>query len=459
VFKLNISQNYQRAKLKGKSFKGQDLTGVDFSYSDIRGADFTDAILRNTNFSRVKAGLQRRWVVILVTLVLLLSAISGLLCTIGGSLLGFILLNSSRENVYIGITSSIVLFVYFLLTVRRGVAAASGFLLMTMISAAIGAVLWAGIVAVAWTGIAASTGAMELAEIVAAIVTGALAVVVVAVGLVVIAGAIAVAGAIGGLFIVIVTVAIAGAACGVVGVAAGRVSIVAGAIGIIIGVLVVLLSASVGWGALFGDKKQSLIRKVAFSLVTKYGTRFYNADLTDADFTQARLKNTNFITANITRTCWFQVHKLHLAAVEKTYLENESLQQLLVTKDLHNKNLDGWNLQGVNLEEANFQDTSLVQAKLSNANLQDADFSRANLVQTELASTDLRGATLTGAYIQDWGVTSETKLDNIKCDYIFMRVPTKDNPNPYRLPANWEEVFQTGEFTRLFSPLSRLSKI
>ena len=54
-----MAQNYRRGKLRGKSFKGQDLTGADFSNSDIRGTDFSGAILTSANFSEAKAGLQQ----------------------------------------------------------------------------------------------------------------------------------------------------------------------------------------------------------------------------------------------------------------------------------------------------------------------------------------------------------------------------------------------------------------
>jgi uncharacterized protein YjbI with pentapeptide repeats len=116
-------------------------------------------------------------------------------------------------------------------------------------------------------------------------------------------------------------------------------------------------------------------------------------------------------------------------------------------------------LQGINLQGANITDASLVAARLNESNLQNADISRANLTKAQLDRTDFRGAILTGAYIGDWGITQETKLDEVKCEYIFMYVPTKDQPNPYRLPANWEETFKDGEFTQFMSSSSKFSKI
>ena len=451
-----MAQNYRRGKLRGKSFKGQDLTGADFSNSDIRGADFSGAILTFANFSEAKAGLQRRWAIALIVFALLLAAISGLLSAVGGSLLGFILVNNHRENIYVVAVSIIVLSMFFITIIHRGLAAACGFLLMTMTCSGLGAIAWAGIVAVAGAGIVPTTGAMQLAQIVSVIVTGTVSVVIVAAGAVVITTAATVAGVVAGLLAVTATVAIAGAIAGAVAVAAATVNFLAGGVALSLGVTVVLLSAYVSCNALFGDEKQSLIRNLAVSLVTKHGTSFQGCDLTDADFTQAKLKNTNFSTASLTRTCWYKAKKLHLSAVKTTYLENLPLRELLISKDLHNKNFNGWNLQGINLQGGNLQDANLIGANLNASNLQDANISRANLVQTQLDKTDLRGATLTGAYIEDWLITSQTKLNQLKCDYVFMRIPTRENPNPYRLPPNWDETFEDGEFAKLFNPLSKI---
>ncbi len=457
-----MASTYRRAKLRGKSFKGQDLTGVDFSGADIRGTDFSDAILRDTNFSHAKAGLQRRWAVSLFLLSLLLSTFSGLLCAIGGSLIGFLLVDPNRpqENVYVAIITLIMVLIFFLVTVRKGVATACVFLGVAVAATVIAAVSWAGIVAVAWTGVATTQGgAMAAAQLVAVVVTGAVGVLAIAFATVVISTVAAVAGTIAGLIAVALTISAAGAVAGTVSVTATSVNIIPGIMAAGVAVLVIMIATWVSSRALFGDIKQSWIKNIALAIATRHGTSFHRADLTDADFTQARLKNTNLNQAILTRTCWFQVKKLHLASVKTTYLENLQLRQLLITKDLHNQIYDGWNLQGVNLQGANLQDASFIGANLRDSNLQDADISRGKLVRAQFDKTNFRGANLTGAYIEDWRITPETNLNDVKCEYIFMRVPTSENPNPFRQPANWEATFAPGEFSQFINPFANLYKI
>ncbi len=453
-----MAQDYRRAKLRGKSFKAKDLEGADFSYSDIRGADFSEANLKGANFSHVKAGLQRRWAIILILFALLLSALSGFLSAIGGSLVGILLLDRNRENLYVGIVSLFVLSIFFLITIYRGVGAAFGFMAVSVTCAGVAAVGWAGIVAVTWAGGTAHAGAMELAQVVAVIVTGAVAVVATILGTVVITATVTLAGAVAGLFAVTSTICTAAVVSGVVTIMAARVNLIAGGVTATIAVAVILLSSYVSCRALFEDEKQYLIRNLALGIASRYGTNFQGCDLTDTDFTRARLKNTNLSKANLTRTCWFEVQKLNVTVVGKSYLTNSKIRPLVIHKDLQNKNFDGWDLQGLNLRGANLIDASLVGTKLNFADLQNADISRANLTRSQVDKTDFRGAILTGAYIENWGITSKTKLEDVNCEYIFMRVPSKDNPNPRRLPANWDEKFQEGEFTRFFSPLSKVSK-
>ena len=68
--------DYSGQNLRGRSFKGQNLEGANFSYADIRGTNFTGANLRGTDFTGAKAGLQKRWALLLVLLSWLLLGIS-----------------------------------------------------------------------------------------------------------------------------------------------------------------------------------------------------------------------------------------------------------------------------------------------------------------------------------------------------------------------------------------------
>ncbi|CDN14619.1 MAG: pentapeptide repeat-containing protein [Richelia sp.] len=457
-----MASKYRRSKFRGKSFQGQDLTGMDFSGADIRGTDFSGAILRDTNFSRAKAGLQRRWAIILFLFSLLLSTFSGLLAAIGGALIGFLWINETRpqENVYVAFASLIVLLIFFAIAIGRGISNACIFLAVAVAATVVAAVGWAGIVAVSWTGITLTqSGAMATAQVVAVVVTGAVGLLAAAFSTVVVTATAAVAGNIAGLIAVAMTISAAGAVGGAVSVMAASVDTIPALAAGGVAILLIMIAAWVSSRALFGDYKQRWINDVAIAVTTKYGTNFYRADLTDADFTQAQLKNTNLNQAIITRTCWFKVKNLHGASVKATYLENLQLRELLITKDLHNQIYDGWNLQGVNLQGANLQDASLISSNLRDSNLQGAELSRAKLVETQLDKTNFGGANLTGAYIQDWGITPETNLNGVQCEYVFMRVPTTENPNPCRQPNNWEKTFSPGEFSRFINPFANLHKI
>ncbi|MEH1839719.1 MAG: pentapeptide repeat-containing protein [Nostoc sp.] len=175
--------------------------------------------------------------------------------------------------------------------------------------------------------------------------------------------------------------------------------------------------------------------------------------MTDADFTFATLKSTDFRDALLTRTCFYQAKMLNRVCAEKTYLQEAQVRHVLVTGQGEDKNFDRQDLCGVNFKGANLVDASFIGADLSGANLQDTNLSRAKLVQAQLNGTDFTGATLTGAYIQDWGITTDTKFDGVRCEYVYMRLPTKQNPDPLRKPDNNKEVFAPGEFGDFIQPI------
>jgi uncharacterized protein YjbI with pentapeptide repeats len=202
-----------------------------------------------------------------------------------------------------------------------------------------------------------------------------------------------------------------------------------------------------------GDEKYSLIRSISIACAAMGGTSFYNAELTDANFTGATLKSTDLRNATLIRTCFYHTKGINLLRPGKTYLHNPKLRQLLTTGQGKEQNFDRQDLRGVNLQKATLTDASFIGADLSEASLQDADLSRAKLVQTQLDATDFKGATLTGAYIEDWGITNDTKFDGVRCEYVYMRLPTTENPEPLRKPDNHQEVFADGEFGDFIKPI------
>ncbi|PSO93929.1 MAG: hypothetical protein BRC46_05410 [Cyanobacteria bacterium QS_6_48_18] len=144
--------------------------------------------------------------------------------------------------------------------------------------------------------------------------------------------------------------AVAGAVVGAVAVAmaivesTGTVALVAAVVGV---------GIYVAWRALAGDEKYAFVRRVALFFAAIGGTSFQGAYLTNADFTQAKLRCTKFLEARLTRTRFGQAEKLNLARVGKTILNNSSVRNLLTTLTTvegKNKYFIGLNLQGANLE-------------------------------------------------------------------------------------------------------------
>lgn len=474
-----MTQDYSGQNLRGRSFKGENLAGANFSHSDIRGASFRNANLTGANLSHSQAGLQRRWAILLVALALFLAALSGAASGLAGIMTsGIVSPPFTREYSVIpaGILS-VSLAIYYTVTVRQGYT--SGLVACAVsISAAVaiigtltGALAGSGVAAltVAWVVVGTLTGAIAFVVVgaVARSETLSAALAFVSTFYWVFAGSVAwyIAGIVAkagigappGKATVAKSVAVAYSKVGAYSIAwafAGsgaeiiaRTVAVAGACG------VAALGVYVGVRSLAADDKFALPRRIGIFLAATGGTNFREANLTDADFSAATLKNTNFNGATLTRTSFSHAKKLDRSRIWDTYLKDAPVRLLVITGNGRDKNFDRLNLQGLNLRGANLDYASFIGANLSEANLQSANLSNAKLVQTQLDNADLTGATLTGAYIEDWGLTIGTKLDGVTCEYIYMRLPTKDDPDACRKPDNKNEVFREGDFADFIAPI------
>ncbi|MEG4249420.1 pentapeptide repeat-containing protein [Microcoleus sp. Pol10D4] len=408
-----MSQDFSRKNLRGRSFKGQDLTGADFSYADIRGADFTNAILRGANFSYAKAGLQHHWAISLVILSFLLATVSGLTSAIASAWIYYVLINVPTA---IGL---ILLAVSFISSIRKALEAA---IWTVPVAAIVG-------VAMAVTGTATLPVAVSIPGAVVLFVSGT------------ILAALAVAGA------VVASAAYAGVATLIVALVVTLVyaGIKAGAVASFF----ILLGGYIGWQASVGEPKFAFIRKIAIAFAATGGTSFRGTDLTDANFTQAILKCTKFIGANLTRTVFYKAKKLLFARVGKSILEPVFIRTLLVTGNGQYKSYVGVNLRGANLIGADLRGANLKGSNISEATFQGANLEMANFAITEAIGTDFSSAQMTGACLESWNINSSTKLDNIDCRFIYLlEYPHPGTDDRERCPSSGE--FAPGEFTKLF---------
>ncbi|NEU81096.1 pentapeptide repeat-containing protein [Nostoc sp. UIC 10630] len=456
-----MALDFSGQNLRGRNFKGrQDLAGANFSYADIRGANFTNANLTGANFSHAKAGLQRRWAILLVFVSCLLSGLSGFVWSLNGYLVSLIFNQSSLHNQIVGWTTLILLIAFFLTTIHQGVGTLAGAVAFVIAGAvvfatAVGtAVVLVGVSGEGISGSVAGSGAgaLALAFAVAGSVVGsgalAGAFAIAKTGAALFAGSFAIAGT-GAVFLAIfgVLTFLGGADFNI------RISVTNAAGALVLDGSGILLSIYISWRAMKGDEKYSLVHNLAIAFAATGGTSFRGADLTNADFTQATLKSTDFRNTILICSRWHQAKMLDRVRPGSTYLQNSQVRQLLVTGQGQDNNFDREYLRGINLQKANLADASFIGADLSEANLQDADLSRAKLKQTQLDDTDLTGATLTGAYIEDWGITNTTKLHGVRCEYVFMRLPTKEDPDPLRKPDNKQEIFADGDFADFIKPI------
>ncbi|WP_228016391.1 pentapeptide repeat-containing protein [Leptolyngbya ectocarpi] len=125
------------------------------------------------------------------------------------------------------------------------------------------------------------------------------------------------------------------------------------------------------------------------------------------------------------------------------------------TNNLAKADFTGSNLKDGSLQGAILANASFIGANLNGANLQDADLSNAQLVQAQLDEADLTGTILTGACIEDWGITTRTKLNGIRCDYVFMRLLSDRRPGQKRRrkPDDEDKTFADGEFVDFIAPM------
>jgi uncharacterized protein YjbI with pentapeptide repeats len=173
------------------------------------------------------------------------------------------------------------------------------------------------------------------------------------------------------------------------------------------------IKAKISDSKLAGGYNKASLRGAKFNGASLRGADLSGADLIEADFSEAWLIEADLKDADLSE-----------AKLIKTQLWGADLRSAF----LINTDLSGANCGGAKLSAAYF----------IGANLIDAD-----LTMTEAVATDFKQAILTGACIEDWNISSHTKLDEVICDYVYLKRCRKE-----RRPHNGN--FAPGEFTKLF---------
>jgi uncharacterized protein YjbI with pentapeptide repeats len=437
-----MEQKFQGQNLRGKSFKGLDLREENFSYADLRGTDFTNTILKGVNFRNAKFGLPLSLLVLLLISSILLSALSGI-----GLKLALTPLISAVNNKFVsGVTILFLLATFSLITIRRGLLIAG---LVTLIVAVIIAVVAAGIGSGS-DGFAAGAlvGVIVGVGIIATFGCGVLAVSVAGAVAMNIAEKIAIAG--------VGVVALLGAGVVAVTEMVNNVTVVA----TILTGTGIILGAYIAIQALAGDKNFTFIQQIAVAFAAIGGTSFRGADLTDANFTQATLKNTDFRGAILTRTCWKDAKKLDCARVGNSILAKASVRDLLLSGNGYKKSFAGHDLKGTYLAGANLNEANLREADLSEAMLQGAYLEGANLTKNQSIGTDFTNAHLTDACLEAWTIDSTTKLEKVDCRYFYLL----EHPHPItgdreRRPHAPDKNFEPGDFEKLYKKIMNTVQI
>ncbi|MBD2774827.1 pentapeptide repeat-containing protein [Iningainema tapete] len=493
----NGRRDFRGENLQGQSFRNKDLSGADFSGADIRGANFTNANLKGVNFTDAKAGIQSRSAITLTFALCLLLALPAFLVSYPSTSIRAFLTSSNLADIFAGVVAIVVLEYLLLVTCHEGFRDSTFGELCTILVCILVCIFV--VILLFYPPLEelfiALFGAFYFVVIFT--VTGLIGIIIFLIiniinsylYLILYCSLLIVSCLIGGIyslniFVIISTICVYSFKADKLPIPYfdGLLSLVLIVLTffillifiekinelLITSVLFIVCTSFDGYFlghlpryiALFlfsisitnsiyeYQQDNSIILKVAINFATKIGTNFGGADLTNADFTQATLDNTNFIskrfgTAILTQTCFHHVKGLDYARVTDTVLAKSSIRRLLVNGKGEHKDYSGDNLKGANLKDTKLSEANLSKADISKATLKGANLEGANLSQVNAIGTDLTNAKLTGACLEEWKIDETTKLNQVDCQYVYLKSNQCE-----RRPTDGE--FAPGELIKLF---------
>lgn len=200
------------------------------------------------------------------------------------------------------------------------------------------------------------------------------------------------------------------------------------------------------------------LRSLVLAVSCWKSTSFYDLDLSNIDFSNSNLPNTDLRARKLYRTCFQGVKGLERARVDSRYLDLElpKVQKLLTSGFSEDKDFSRLNLRGAYLQDADLSQFNLTDSELTGADLQGADLRDASLVHAQAMGVNFTNANLTGVCIKDWSVNSETLFTNVHCDYIYREVNDRGYPTD-RFPA--DRNFEPREFESLYQEVGNVIEL
>ena len=178
------------------------------------------------------------------------------------------------------------------------------------------------------------------------------------------------------------------------------------------------------------DLSEAKLNRAILSGADLSGSDLFGAYLSEADFWGANLSDTNLSGADISGAT------LNRANLSEADISGSNLTDA----NLRNANLSGSNLSGTNLAEANLSESDLSETNLNGANLS----------RIQALGANFTSANLTGACIEDWNINSETMLDDVECEYVYLKESESSQEEfQERRPSDPNRNFEPGEFKAL----------
>ena len=212
----------------------------------------------------------------------------------------------------------------------------------------------------------------------------------------------------------------------------------------------------------FSDNtKQVLVNNVNlhcvdFSNTDLSGAYLHFVDLQDANLYKGILVEASLIEAGF-RNADMRKALMTEADLSGAFLASANLNESnLCRVNLSNAYLLGTRLNSANIRGGNLTRAYCMGADFSSANLCEADLTEALLRGTQLLKTNLTAATLTGAHVQDWNTNNGTRLDDVLCEYVYLKSALTEKEEGFewigleRRPRDPNKIFAPREFESLF---------